>query len=64
VQTHIPDVKEVRGVGLAMSKLEHADLARAGIFSHFAPFYLLINFYLPLVWCKYTFQISVEVDKE
>ena len=31
-------MKEVRGVGLAMSKLEHADLARGGIFSHLASF--------------------------
>jgi len=42
VQYHIPDVKEVRGIGLSLSKLEHADLGRGGIFSYLDSFYFLI----------------------
>jgi hypothetical protein len=48
VQSHIPDVKEVRGIGLSLSKLEHADLGRGGIFSYLDSFFFLI-FFIP-VW--------------
>jgi len=35
-------VKEVRGIGLSLSKLERADLGQEGIFSYLDSFYFLI----------------------
>jgi hypothetical protein len=60
----ILDVKEVRGVGLTMTKLERADLVRGGIFCYIAILlYFSLLFDPPFACCKYTLCISVVSDK-
>ena len=51
-------MKEVRGIGLSLSKLERADLGRK-VSSAIWILSISLYFYPHLVWCKNTFQISV-----